>query len=76
MTYNTEAEAINAAKEALDDSFTDFEGNNCDESAMEDGQSCAGWDGESHRCSCGNRRVYWEINRTDDGKFYALAVAY
>ena len=20
---------------------------------------CAGWDGESRRCQCGNRRVYW-----------------
>jgi len=22
-------------------------------------EDCAGWDGESHRCECGNRRVYW-----------------
>lgn len=22
-------------------------------------ESCDGWDGESHRCSCGNRRVSW-----------------
>lgn len=21
---------------------------------------CGNWDGRSHRCSCGNRRVYWE----------------
>lgn len=23
-------------------------------------EECAGWDGESRRCECGNRRVYWE----------------
>lgn len=28
-----------------------FDGNNCD--------SCIGWDGRSHRCNCGNRRVSW-----------------
>lgn len=22
-------------------------------------ENCAGWDGESHRCDCGNRRVCW-----------------
>lgn len=29
----------------------DFAGKNCDE--------CPGWDGDSHRCDCGNRRVSW-----------------
>jgi hypothetical protein len=23
-------------------------------------ENCSGWDGVSHRCDCGNRRVYWE----------------
>ena len=23
-------------------------------------EDCNGWDGESHRCDCGNRRMYWE----------------
>lgn len=23
-----------------------------------------GWDGESHRCECGNRRVSWSIDGT------------
>jgi len=36
--------------------FVDFEGNNCEE--------CAGWDGLSDRCECGNRRVYWEYDKT------------
>ncbi len=75
-TYNTEDEAIAAAKAELGDGFTDFDDNNCAESAMDDGASCAGWDGESRRCSCGNRRVYWETSRDKDGKFYAYAVAY
>jgi len=22
-------------------------------------EDCGGWDGKSHRCECGNRRVYW-----------------
>jgi hypothetical protein len=32
-------------------SFADNEG--CDD-------DCRGWDGESPRCDCGNRRVYWD----------------
>lgn len=23
-------------------------------------EGCEGWDGESRRCYCGNRRIYWE----------------
>jgi hypothetical protein len=23
-------------------------------------EGCSGWDGESIRCDCGSRRVYWE----------------
>ena len=30
----------------------DFDGQNCD-------GPCRGWDGESRRCDCGNRRVCW-----------------
>ena len=29
-----------------------------------------GWDGLSHRCNCGNRRVYWTY---DYGMFYGVA---
>lgn len=37
-------------------SFFSFTGNdNCNE-------NCAGWDGVSHRCDCGNRRVDWEFD--------------
>ena len=43
--------------------FIPFCGNNCDD--------CMGWDGESKRCECGNRRVSWEW----DGK-HLTAEAY
>lgn len=43
-------------------SLIDFEGRNCED--------CTGWNGVDRRCSCGNRRVYWE--RSKDG-FNAVA---
>ena len=66
MKYDTEEEAISAAKEKLNkDVFIDFDGNDfCDD-------DCLGWDGESRRCDCGNRRVYWETEKDSNGKFYA-----
>ena len=40
---------------------------------------CDGWDGESHRCQCGNRRVYWEtcgdFEDYEAGRAYASAQA-
>lgn len=33
----------------------DFDGQNCD-------GPCSGWDGESRRCECGNRRVSWSTS--------------
>jgi len=66
MYHKTENEAIAAAKEAAG-GLTDFYGQNCDD--------CHGWDGESRRCECGNRRVYWETNEVAEG-FYAYAQAY
>lgn len=36
-----------------DGGYFDFNGQNCD-------GPCSGWDGVSHRCDCGNRRVSWE----------------
>lgn len=38
------------------DTLIEFNGQNCDD--------CAGWDGESRRCDCGNRRVSWESGGT------------
>ena len=48
--------------------YIDFSGNNCEYTDNE----CAGWDGVSRRCECGNRRVDWE----DDGCGGYDAVAY
>lgn len=70
--YKTEDEAIEAARKAVveSDDFTDFMGQNCDDEA-----GCSGWDGESSRCCCGNRRVYWSSYQNEDGTYYAIAVA-
>lgn len=50
--------------------FIDFNGQNCQDLGDND---CAGWDGESRRCECGNRRVSWELS---DDKTYAYAEAW
>lgn len=42
--------------------FIDFNGNNCEDFP------CRGWDGQSHRCDCGNRRVSWSSH--DNGDFF------
>lgn len=55
-------EAVKEAKPE-DGDFIDFSGSdNC--------EGCAGWDGESHRCECGNRRVGW----ARDGDFTNMTV--
>jgi hypothetical protein len=73
QTYNAPEEAIAAAKaSASEEGMISFDGHNCDDL----GRDCMGWDGESHRCDCGNRRVYWDTMQTSDGKFYAYATAY
>lgn len=65
MTYPSAQEALANARE--DCGFQeDFEGKTC---------SCPGWDGDSLRCECGNRRVDWEAIEHPDGTFYAVAVA-
>lgn len=46
----------------------DFDGKNCED--------CGGWDGESRRCSCGNRRVVWEFDRDSDGVLRAHGEAW
>ncbi len=47
----------------------DFNGQNC----ADNGDNCSGWDGESKRCECGNRRVDWELS---DDETYIYAEAY
>jgi len=76
QTHNTpeEAEAAAKAYAEANEGVDTFDGMNCND--YEDEQVCFGWDGFDRRCSCGNRRVNWEIEKTSDGKFYAVARAY
>lgn len=56
------------AETLLSEGMFDFNGQNCDD--WGDGPSCTGWDGESRRCDCGNRRVSWE----SDGDFRSMYI--
>lgn len=71
MSYEgaTEEEAIAAG---IADAYVEFDGFNCEDV----GNDCAGWDGESRRCECGNRRVYWDTFKKEDGTWEAVATAY
>lgn len=62
-----------AESTANEDGVDSFDG---DENCGEFGE-CGGWDGESHRCGCGNRRVYWEMGYGASFKdMYVMATAY
>lgn len=75
--YPTPEEAEAAARQyALENGPIIFDGMNCNDYKDEDEVECDGWDGDDRRCNCGNRRVYWEISKTIEGRFYASAVAY
>lgn len=71
--YNTAEEAIQAG---IENGVDEFEGMNCNDYLEDGADECTGWDGESRRCDCGNRRVSWETGQYDNGKFYAFGVAY
>jgi hypothetical protein len=74
--YKTEAEAIEAfIVNARSNGPVPFDGQNC-EDAWDEGANCAGWDGESRRCECGNRRVCLQTSRDKDGMWSAYAEAY
>ena len=71
-TYDTEEEAMENG--LIDYGFQEeFDGKNCHD-ANED--ECGGWDGESRRCECGNRRVYWAPHEDENGKFFVIAEAW
>ena len=63
----TEEEAIARGIEAGVDEFNGNE--NCDD-------ECFGWDGESRRCCCGNRRVDWVTEQNNDGRWQAYGEAW
>ena len=71
--YKTADEAIyNERIEVARRGFIDFDGKNCEDFDIE----CAGWDGVSRRCECGNRRVSWVAKQAPDGTFTAHGEAY
>ncbi len=70
--YDSEELAEAAIKVIIDQGGVDtFDGQNCDDFD----QVCLGWDGESRRCSCGNRRVTWNVFEMN-GKWYFNAEAW
>jgi len=74
--YDTEEQAIEAVQaQAIKDGGVDyFYGMTCND--YDDGTFCSGWDGESRRCDCGNRRVGWIASQLSTGKWTAYAEAY
>jgi hypothetical protein len=75
-TFDTSAAAVVAAQAEAADSFdyVEFDGMNCNDYG--DDTQCGGWDGSSHRCGCGNRRVSWSTMQNSDGRWSAYAEAY
>ncbi len=73
MLFNTEQEAIQALEQSGCD---EFDGMNCNDYTEDSDELCTGWDGESSRCACGNRRIQILTNQDSDGKWYAYASAY
>ena len=74
--YETEAAAIEAfIVNARSAGFVEFDGHNCAD-VWDDGMNCEGWDGESRRCDCGNRRVCLLTSQNSDGTWTAYAEAY
>ena len=66
---NTEDEAI---AEGIAEGFIEFGGDeNCN-----DFEGDCWWDGESRRCDCGNRRVWWITEQLSDGRWRAYAEAW
>ena len=69
FTGLTEEEAIQKGK---DFGSVEFNG---DENCNDFDGDCM-WDGESRRCFCGNRRVYWDTNEQSDGTWEAHGEAW
>lgn len=54
----------------------EFDGMNCNDYKEDHEIECGGWDGESRRCECGNRRVSWDIEKNPDGSFTVSPLSY
>lgn len=80
-TYATRQEAEAAAEAKSAEMLTtwetiEFDGQNCEDSNMDGGTSCEGWDGSDRRCECGNRRVGWAFSEYPKGIWTYYAEAY
>ena len=80
-TYATEQEAMAAADAKSAELATtldtvEFDGQNCEDSDMDGGTSCDGWNGNDRRCECGNRRVSWSFSEYPKGVWSFYAEAY
>ena len=74
--YDTQEEAETAAIEYVKlNGPIEFDGMNCNDYLDDDQLECGGWDGESRRCECDNRRVYWQTEMIN-GKYTVVATAY
>lgn len=74
--YDTQEEAEAAAIEYVKlNGPIEFDGMNCNDYLDDDQLECGGWDGESRRCECDNRRVYWQTDMIN-GKYTVVATAY
>lgn len=79
-TYATREDAATAAKirsaEMAETRDTvEFDGHNCAD-VWDEGENCDGWDGNDHRCECGNRRVSWTFSEYPNGVWTYYAEAY
>jgi hypothetical protein len=73
MRFDTEQEAIDYVEE---NGVDRFDGMNCNDYLGFGDEECAGWDGETRRCYCGNRRVELLTSQDSDGKWTAYGRAY
>jgi hypothetical protein len=77
-SFDTPEQAVAAADLDAAESweYLKFRGMNCNDYLSDSDVECAGWDGASRRCDCGNRRVSWSTSQNADGKWLAYAEAF
>lgn len=69
--YKMEQEALENAQKDHRSYVEDFDGKNC---VYIYDNNCKGWDTESRRCDCGNRRVDWVTYKNNEGLWCARAM--
>lgn len=74
--HKTEQQAIDSFTTKAGDDFIEFDGMNCNDYLADDSDECEGWQVESHRCDCGNRRVTIDTYGDEKTGFTAYAVAH